>query len=173
MKAPTTIQTRYTVNFCEPIRWEKVSSLERDMNHNTAMKGRRPNRDDEINNRPVNKKISHIGCSILDWNNALILSNPFSKWIGFNWNEWWFILFQSSFMPCRFPTFQEPYQTWQILSDHLRQKCTIVGNGIRWCPKEGNQVGFTSRRENIPNFFRDCFHCEFLDFMGSLRKEFI
>jgi hypothetical protein len=30
------------------------------------MKGRRPNRDDEINNRPVNKNISHIGCSILD-----------------------------------------------------------------------------------------------------------
>ena len=91
MKAPTTIQTRYTVNFCEPRRWEKVSSLERDMNHNTAMKGRRPNRDDEINNRPVNKNISHIGRSILDWNNALILSNPFSKWIGFNWNECWFI----------------------------------------------------------------------------------
>ncbi len=115
MKAPTAIQIRYTVNFCEPRRWEKVSSLERDMNHNTAMKGRRPNRDDEINNRPVNKNISHIGCSILDWNSSCLLSNPFSKW---NWTqlEWMLIyLIQSSFMPCRFRIFQEPYQTWNII----------------------------------------------------------
>ena len=106
MKAPTTIQTRYTVNFCEPIRWEKVSSLERDMNHNTAMKGRRPNRDDEINNSPVNKNISHIRCSILDWNNALILSNPFSKWIGFNWNECWFIWSSQVSCPVVFKQFR-------------------------------------------------------------------
>ena len=106
MKAPTTIQTRYTVNFCEPRRWEKVSSLERDMNHNTAMKGKRPNRDDEINNRPVNKKISHIGCSILDWNNALILSNPFSKWIGFNWNECCFIWSSQVSCPVVFKQFR-------------------------------------------------------------------
>ena len=115
MKAPTTIQTRYTVNFCEPRRWEKVSSLERDMNHNTAMKGRRPNRDDEINNRPVNKKISHIGRSILDWNNAF---DPQQSIFQMNWIqlEWMLIyLIQSSFMPCRFPTFQEPYQTWKFI----------------------------------------------------------
>ena len=48
----------------------------------------------------------------LDWNNACILRNQFSKW---NWIqlEWMLIyLIQSSFMPCRFQTFQEPYQTW-------------------------------------------------------------
>ena len=122
MKAPTTIQTRYTVNFCEPRRWEKVSSFERDMNHNTAMKGRRPNRDDEINNRPVNKKISHIVCSILDWNSFCILSNQFSKWNSIQL-EWMLIyLIQSSFMPCRFLTFQEPYQTWQIFFRALETK---------------------------------------------------
>jgi len=38
-------------------------------------------------------------------------------------------------------------------------KCTIVRKSIRWFPKEGNQVGFTSKRENTPNFFWDCFHC--------------
>ena len=160
MKAPTTIQTRYTVNFCEPRRWEKVSSLERDMNHNTAMKGRRPNRDDEINNRPVNKKISHIGCSILDWNNAWILSNPFSKWIGFNWNECWFIWSSQVSCPVVFKQFRKLIKLGNFFLNHLRQKCTIVRNRIRWWPKEGNQGGFTSKGKTLQNSWEN-FHCEF------------
>ena len=158
MKAPTTIQTRYTVNFCEPRRWEKVSSLERDMNHNTAMKGRRPNRDDEINNRPVNKKISHIGRSILDWNNALILSNPFSKWIGFNWNECWFIWSSQVSCPVVFQHFRNLIKLGRFYRITWDWRCTIVRNRIRWWLKEGNQAGFTSKRENTPNFLGDCFH---------------
>ena len=144
MKAPTTIQTRYTVNFCEPRRWEKVSSLERDMNHNTAMKGRRPNRDDEINNRPVNKKISHIGRSTLDWNNALILSNPFSKWIGFNWNECWFIWSSQVSCPVVFKQFRNLIKLGRFFLDRLRLRWAIVRN--RWDDgqRKESQVGFTS-----------------------------
>ena len=157
MKAPTTIQTRYTVNFCEPRRWEKVSSLERDMNHNTAMKGRRPNRDDEINNRPVNKKISHIGRSILDWNNALILSNPFSKWIGFNWNECWFIW--SSQVSC--PVVFKQFRTLSNLADFIGSLETEMhhrSQQMRWWSKEGNQVGVTSK-DNTSYFLGDRFNC--------------
>ena len=151
MKAPTTIQTRYTVNFCEPRRWEKASSLERDMNHNTAIKGRRPNRDDEINNRPVNKKISHIGRSILDWNNACILSNPFSKWIGLNWDECWFIW--SSQVSCPV-VFQQ--RTLSNLTDfigsletemhHRSQQDQMMAKG-----RKSGWIHF--KRENTPKFF--------------------
>ena len=161
MKAPTTIQTRYTVNFCEPRRWEKVSSLERDMNHNTAMKGRRPNRDDEINNRPVNKKISHIGRSILDWNNAF---DPQQSIFQMNWIqlEWMLIyLIQSSFMPCRFPTFQEPYQTWQIFLGSLETEIYHRSQQMRWWPKKGKPGWIHFIWDSTLYFFGDCFHCEF------------
>ena len=161
MKAPTTIQTRYTVNFCEPRRWEKVSSLERDMNHNTAMKGRRPNRDDEINNRPVNKKISHIVCSILDWNSFCILSNQFSKWNSIQL-EWMLIyLIQSSFMPCRFPTFQESLKFGRFFKITWDWRCTIILNGIRWCSKEGKPGWIHFKWNNTSYFLGDRFHCEF------------
>ena len=150
MKAPTTIQTRYTVNFCEPIRWEKVSSLERDMNHNTAMKGRRPNRDDEINNRPVNKKISHIGCSILDWNNAF---DPQQSIFQMNWIqlEWILIyLIQSSFMPCRFQTIQETYQTWKIIFRITWDRnAPSFATGSDIDQRKECQVGFTSEGKTL------------------------
>ena len=164
MKAPTTIQTRYTVNFCEPRRWEKVLSLERDMNHNTAMKGRRPNRDDEINNRPVNKNISHIRCSILDWNNALILSNPFSKWIGFNWNECWFIWSSQVSCPAVFKQ-----RTLSNLADFIGSLETEMHHRSEWhqMMSKGRKSGWIHfKRENTPYFLGDCFHCELLGFYG-------
>ena len=144
MKAPTTIQTRYTVNFCEPRRWEKVSSLERDMNHNTAMNGRRPNRDDEINNRPVNKKISHIGCTILDWNNALILSNPFSKWIGFNWNECWFIWSSQVSCPVVFKQFRNLIKLGRFYRITWDRNAPSFATGLDDGQRKESQVGFTS-----------------------------
>ena len=155
MKAPTTIQTRYTVNFCEPRRWEKVSSLERDMNHNTTIKGRRPNRDDEINKRPVNKKISHIACTIFDWNNACILSNPFSKWIQLEWMP--IYLIQSSFLPCRFPTFQEPYNLTDFLGS-LEKEMHHHSQRHQMMAKERKPGWIHFILDNTSYFLGDCFH---------------
>ena len=161
MKAPTTIQTRYTVNFCEPRRWEKVSSLERDMNHNIAMKGRRPNRDDEINNRPVNKKISHIGCTILDWNNAF---DPQQSIYQMNWIqlEWMMVYL----IPVKFHalSFSNISGTLSNLTDFLGSLETEMhyrSQQMRWWPKKGKPGWIHFIWDNTLYFLWDCFHCEF------------
>jgi len=89
----------------------------------------------------------------------LSLAIHFPNEIRFNWNEWWFIWSSQVSCPVVFQHFRNLIKLGRFYRITWDWRCTIVRNRIRWWSKEGNQAGFTSIRENTPNFLGDCFHC--------------
>ena len=83
-------------------------------------------------------------------------------------------LIQSSFMPCRFQTFQEPYQTWQIFFRSLE-----TGDAPSFANDEMIAKGWKARLDSLQKGKTLQIYCEivpivnFYDFIGSVRKEFI